>query len=158
MKRQRSMLEFTPNNYKIIQEECSQCKEPICPELPQQETQSLKSSLTSTILTNNEQPKYNEEYPSDIAMGLSRTFQSGTFSKVIKVIWHPNRSLFVIPGVVVTRYQNRIPTASTLAPRTIPDWNLKVQPEHLDKPPGHSPKSHRQSHPAAATFISENYY
>ena len=71
MKRQRSMLEFTPNNYKRIQEECSQCKEPIYPESSQQEIQSLKSSLTSTILTDNEQPKYNEEYPSDIAQ--SRT-------------------------------------------------------------------------------------
>ena len=30
-----------------------------------------KSSLTSTILTDNKQPKYNEEYPSDIAQ--SRT-------------------------------------------------------------------------------------
>ena len=57
-------------------------------------------------------------------MGLSRISQSGTFLKVTKVIWHPNRGLsynYKGDGNPAPKSNH---TASTLAPRTTPDWHL----------------------------------
>ena len=59
-----------------------------------------------------------------VCMVLSRIFQSGTFLKVIKVIWHPNRGLSCNSRGDGNPAPKSNHTASTLAPRTIPDWHL----------------------------------
>ena len=67
-------------------------------------------------------------------MGLSRILQSGTFLEVIKVIWHPNIDLSCNSRGNSNPGPKSNHTASTLAPRTMPSWHLKVPTEHLDKP------------------------
>ena len=67
-------------------------------------------------------------------MVLSRIFESGTFLEVIKVIWHPNRGLSCNSRGDGNSAPKSNHTASTLVPRTIPYWHLKVPAEHLDKP------------------------
>ena len=67
-------------------------------------------------------------------MVLSRIFQSDTFLEVIKVIWHPNKDVSCNSKGNGNPTPKSNHTASALAPRTIPDWHLKVPVEHLDKP------------------------